>query len=206
MTALTIPAIWWVGWMNNHWLSRSKKITWLVICSVELVLWLLSFSVLTWWLWDRNNPEFPDNPANSYKACCTPEFYNTVGACPNFGAPHPECDPGINLSELGTNGDIVFFYAVVVLLCIIYIVYLYVSVQVMWETDGYIQYDDPDFPLQATVRFPASATGGTQGSGTVFAQSPPQASGDATPLLPSNSKFSVLTSNALARDIIKGRK
>jgi len=190
LTALLIPVLWFIGWMNNHYLSRGTKIAWLTMCSVELALWLLTFGISIWWLSDRNNPDFPDNPANSYKACCTPEFYNTVGSCPNFGAPMPECNPGINLSELGTTWDFIFFFGVTFAMCIIYILYLYLSPQIMWETDGLAQYGDPESTLPQFRDLWSRTSGGPV---------------DATPAT-TNSKISLLTNSAASRDLVRARE
>ena len=188
LTALVIFPLWWVGWMNNHYLSKWPKTTWIAFCSVELALWVATWAIETWWLIDRNNPSFPDNPANSYKACCTPEFYNTVGACPNFGDPHPECTPGININELGTNGDMVFFYAITVVMVVVFILYIVLSVQIMRLTDLFIQVPsplscpvclvltslsaqsgDPEFQL-VPMNFPNAGNTGPSGGSTAVLQ------------------------------------
>jgi|WetSurMetagenome_2_1015567.scaffolds.fasta_scaffold00112_55 hypothetical protein len=208
LTAWVIPILWWIGWMNNHWLSRPYKITWLIFCSVELAVWLLTLGVCFWWMLSRNEPTFPDDPANSFKACCTPEFYNTVPSCPNYNHPMPECNPGININELGTNWPIVFFFVVIIIMIIIYMLYLWLSFQILWETDGLIQYGDPDAPIEA-LRFPAASTGGSTGGGTAFAQTPPQLYQLVPQSAPSSSgdtTNSLLTSNASLRNVLKARK
>jgi len=110
LTALQIFPLWYSGWMQVKWSRRSWKIFWIAYICVLLAIWLVTLGYMIAWLAQCNDPSQPNNPANSYRACCTPEFYNTVGACPNYGQPHPECDPGINLSELGTNPDFRFFF------------------------------------------------------------------------------------------------
>ncbi len=125
--------------MGSHWRRRSHKKVWIGYVSFELIFWLAVMGVEIWWLSTRNDPSFPDNPATSYRACCTPEFYNTVGACPNYGSPHPECDPGIDISELGTNGDMVFFFAVTVVFTVTYIVYLVLGMQILRLTDMHLK-------------------------------------------------------------------
>ena len=102
----------------------------------------------------------------------------------------PECNPGINLSELGTNWDFVFFFAVTVIMCIIYILYLYLSFQILWETEGLSQYGDPDSTIPQFRELWAKGSGGTV---------------DAAPAT-TNSKIPLLTSNAAVRDIIRGRE
>jgi hypothetical protein len=147
LNILALPPLVWVGWMNSHWLRRGFKLTFIIYCALILAWWLATVGIETWWLVTRNDPTFPDNPANSYRACCVPEFYNTVGSCPNFGVPHPECIVSINLNELGTNGDMVFFYAITWVYVIVWFVYIVLGVRLLRLTDVFVKEGDDDTSL-----------------------------------------------------------
>lgn len=148
MTALQFFAMYWVGLTMRRFLVRWLKVAWnYVICPIEIALWVLTWAVEIWWLAANNEPNFPDDPANSYLACCTPEFYTTVGSCPNFASLHPECDPSINISELGTPWDMIFFFIITIVMIGIFIVYLVLTLQIMWLTDDLVKYGDPDAPI-----------------------------------------------------------
>jgi hypothetical protein len=148
LTALCIPPILWLGIMNDAWLTRWLKWWWLyVIVPLELVLWLLTWAVEFFWLATRNDPRYPTNPATSNRACCTPEWYNTVGACRNYGDLHPECNPGIDFGELGTNPDFVFFFVVTFAMLVVFILYFVVSWHYMKRCDDLVKYGDPECPI-----------------------------------------------------------
>ena len=68
----------------------------------------------------RNRSEDPLNPANSYYACCTPEFFTTVTTCPNYGNPTPQCFPPRTRQDIGANGDFVMVYIMEFVFCLSY--------------------------------------------------------------------------------------
>jgi len=133
--------------MQVHFTRRSYQWAWTIIAIIWLAIWLVMIGYMTAWLIQRNNPSMPNNPANSYRACCVPEFYNVVGACPNFGQPHPECDPGINIDELGTNGDFVFFYFITVTNILMWIIYIVLGFALLKLTEILNREGDPSSPL-----------------------------------------------------------
>jgi hypothetical protein len=182
MVALTIfalPPLVWIGEIKSHWRRRSYKITFIIYASFLIAWWAATIGVQTWWIVTRNTPSFADNPANSYRACCTPEFYNTVGACPNFGAPHPECDPAINIGELGTNGDMIFYYAITWGLTIIWVVYLVLTVNLLRTTDVYEKMLRENLLQQAMVPMKFPDASDSDGS-TLELTGTPSTSGNAT--------------------------
>jgi len=129
--ALAIPFLWLIGRVMDRWRQRSYWKAWIICSCLGLALWLATWIMELVWLVQRNDPSFYDNPANSYRACCTPEFYNTVGACPNFEAPHPECDPSIDYGELGTNGDFVFYFGITFAYVVIWAMYIWLGFTLM---------------------------------------------------------------------------
>lgn len=70
----------------------------------------------------RNDPADPLNPANSYYACCTPQFFTAVASCPNFGIPSPQCSPPRTLQDVGGNGDFIMVFIIEVITCFFYCV------------------------------------------------------------------------------------
>ena len=184
LQTLQILPLWLSGWMQVLYSRRSWKNFWLAWCFILLAWWLVTLGYLISYVATRNDPAYPNNPANSYRACCVPEFYNVVGACPNFGSSHPECDPGINLNELGTNGDMVFFFFFVVVDILIWILYIVVGWALIKPTALLLSQNDPTNPL---MRFAKSSAG----DGSTFIVAPPTA-GTAT-----NSKVSALSADPL---------
>jgi hypothetical protein len=219
LTPLCIPPILLLGFMNNHWLTRWPKLVWIyAVCPFETVLWLLTFIFECIWLAGRNDPANPRNPANSFLACCTPEFYTTVTSCGNYGDPHPECNPSIDLSELGTNGNFVLLFVVTFCMIVVFIMYMALALNILWLTDDYVKYGDPDFML-SPYAFPASATskGGPSGGSTLMARPlPPPLTGDSqgAPLLSQSQpqlqsavqSADPLTSRAVAYAVLRERK
>jgi hypothetical protein len=152
LTALCIPPLYWMGLMLGHYYTRWMKMVWCYfMVPAELALWLITLAVDIYWITTKNDPAFPDNPANSNLACCTPEFYTTVVSCKNYLNPAPECNPSINLSELGTNGDMKFFFAVTLIMVGIFTLYLIISLYYMWGIDDLMQVSPLGFPLFVTT-------------------------------------------------------
>ena len=125
------PLLWVGTFMLLNWKSNGYKTAFIVYLSVTLALWLCTFVVHIVWLRGRNNPADPDNPASSYRRCCTPEFYNVVPTCENYGSATPECNPPINLSELGTNGDFWIGFSFNVGLIVLWAFFLYFTIEFM---------------------------------------------------------------------------
>ena len=177
--------------------------------------WLLNFIFACIWLAGRNNPADPGNPANSFLACCTPEFYSTVQSCGNYGDAHPECNPSIDLSELGTNGDFVLFFVTCFCMLVICILYMALALNIMWMTDLFEKYGDPDFSLSPYM-FPVSTSGkgGPSGGSTLMARPLPSAmtggggGGDTFQQQQPSSQPppEQLTSRAVAWPLLKDRK
>jgi len=138
-------AVFWSMWMLIFWKSKPYKIAFLIYLGISMVWWFSIFIVQFIWLLNKNDPSFPDNPASSYRACCTPEFYNTVPTCPNFGSAAPECNPPINLSELGVNGDFVFAFAFNIVLFALWGVYIALTVNFMRLVDEFALKGDANY-------------------------------------------------------------
>jgi hypothetical protein len=136
-TAAWFPVLWVGSFLLLHWRSKGYKITFIVYLAVTMVVWLCIFVLHLVWITGRNNPLTPDNPANSYRACCAPEFYNTVPKCENYGSASPECNPPINLSELGSNGDFVVAFAMNISFIVLWAFYLFFTVEFMKLMDKY---------------------------------------------------------------------
>lgn len=90
-------------------------VRWLKILSILLLLavslWLVAIGIIDIVnMSNPNHPETPNNPANSYAACCTPQFFTTVTTCANFGLGSPQCTPPRTLADIGVNGDTIFVF------------------------------------------------------------------------------------------------
>jgi hypothetical protein len=131
------PVLWVGSYMLAQWKSRAYKIAFLVYLSITLAFFTSVFVIHWTWLTGKNNPAFPDDPASSYRRCCVPEFYNVVPTCPNYGSLTPECNPPINLSELGSNGDFWVGFGCNTSLMILWALYIYFTVEFMRLVDRY---------------------------------------------------------------------
>lgn len=136
---LPIFVCFWTGVMLVFWDTRGYKIFMIVYLSILLMWFITVFIIQTIFLATKNDPSAGNlnNPANSYRACCTPEFYLSVTQCPNYGSPAPECNPSISLSELGANGDFVMAYCWTIAYMGLLSVMLYLTVRFMQLREQY---------------------------------------------------------------------
>jgi hypothetical protein len=131
------PVLWVGTFMLLNFRVKGYKIAFIVYLSVSLAVWLSTFVIHCIWMRQRNDPTFPNNPANSYRSCCTPEFYNVVPTCPNFGSAAPECNPPIALAELGSNGDFALAFCFNISLIVLWSFFLYFTIEFMKLMDKY---------------------------------------------------------------------
>ena len=132
-------AIFWIPVMLIFWDVKWYKLALIIYLAILLMFGVSFFVIQTIWLTTKNDPTTGnlDNPANSYRACCAPEFYMAVQDCPNFGKPSPDCNPAIALGELGTNGDFVFAYTWTILSMALEVLLLWFTIQLMRLRDKF---------------------------------------------------------------------
>ena len=160
--------VFWAPLMLLFWRSRGYKVAHIVVLSILLLLEVTTLVVNSVWISSgKNDPRYPDNPASSLSACCTPEFYQTVTTCPNFARPSPQCNPPIALNQLGTDGTYVFGFVINVLLIPIFALMLWLTVRLdkavqVYDreekgADGDLE-DDEDIDSQVTVTTTTTTT------------------------------------------------
>ncbi len=178
LASLAILPIYWNGLMQCYWRTRWLRIAFLVLVAVQTAWWVSVAGIQISWAAQRNDPSQPGNPADSYRACCTPEWYNTVPTCPNYGNLSPECNPSIDFQELGSSGDFIFAFVFNFAYIVIWVVYTVLAAYFYRLMDqframGYRDKDEDDVeeevplkyqppqPRQNVVVIPAPPPGGT---------------------------------------------
>jgi len=137
MYALTGFPVLWVGIMITFYRLRWVKILFLVFLFITLLWYFVLLIIQFIWINNANDPAWPKNPANSHRACCTPEFYNTIRTCPNFDRPAPECNPPINLNELGIPGEYWFQFSYNLIVIAAWVAYIIMTFQFMRKMSEY---------------------------------------------------------------------
>lgn len=141
VTSLYVVAwfpVLWVVFMLFYWKVRGYKTAFIIYLAITLAWFVCVLAInIVYLLSGPNDPLHPDNPAGSYRRCCTPEFYTAVPECPNFERPMPACNPPIALGELGVNGPFIFQMIVNAIIIVIWIVYLVLTLRLRRFMDTY---------------------------------------------------------------------
>ena len=135
--AILIPLVS-VGFTLVYWKARWRQIFLAVFLALALAFLFGVFILRMAWIGRKNDPLDPDNPASSYARCCTSEYYLTVPSCRNHGSLTPECNPPYAKSDLGTNGDEVYFVCFTVAFGVVYALMLLNTVRLMRATYEYL--------------------------------------------------------------------
>lgn len=134
----TVPRFNHYGWYKVVPFAMEPVVLLLVVFAlafplsrfIRIIAFVLVIASIAWFIGvliadavqmaQRNDPADPRNPANSYYACCTAQFFTAVASCPNFGNPTPQCFPPRTISDIGVNGDFVMVFIIELLTCLFY--------------------------------------------------------------------------------------
>lgn len=128
---VALVPLWFVLVMLIWWRLRWIKWVFIGFLALSLAMWLSFIIVRASWIYHKNNPADPLNPANSKASCCVSEFYLTDPTCRNYERTVKECNPPYILEDLGLNQDEIVVLTFYIECFIIYSFFLYFTVHMM---------------------------------------------------------------------------
>ena len=116
---------------------------------IAVAIWTVAVSITNIvFMANVNQVPTPNNPANSYAVCCTPQFFIAVTTCPNYGLLSPQCTPPRTLLDVGVNGDMIFVFIMDCGLVVGMIVASIFTLQLMRLMDAFVEKGDGNFVPQ----------------------------------------------------------